>query len=142
MAVPMPIALPHDVVFAYGLYATGEVVEEKDYDKPDKPPKVDPETGKRAYSFSALDADPSVRGAAKSVKVTIYADVQPVLPAPADGSPFALVELEGLRVRPYVAEGPAGRDGKSRGRLAFSYRAAGVHAPKSAASSKAQTSAA
>ena len=116
MAVPLPIALPHDAVFAYGLYATGEVEEVKDYDKDGRPPKIDPETGLRAYAFPALDADPAVRGAAKSVKVTIYAPHQPVLPSPPPGSPFPLVELEGLTVRPYVAEG------MGRPRLAFSYR--------------------
>ena len=128
MAVPLPIALPHDTVFAHGLYATGEVEEVKDFDKEGRPPKIDPETGLRAYSFPALDADPAVRGAGKSVKITIYAPVQPVLPAPAANSPFALLELEGLTVRPYVAEG------MGRPRLAFSYRATGVKAAKPAAS--------
>lgn len=130
MAVPLPIAIPHDVVFPHGLYATGEVEEVLDFDKPGRPPKVDPETGLRAYAFPALDADPAARGASKAVKITIYAKVQPVLPAPTGGLPFALVELEGLTVRPYVSEGSKNMPA----RLAFSYRATGVKAVKGAGS--------
>ena len=84
----------------------------------------------------ALDADPTAKGAAKSIKITIYAKVHPVLPAAVPGSPFPLVELEGLTVRPYVAEG------FGRPRLAFSYRAAGVKAVKAGVTSRSAESAA
>lgn len=75
------------------------------------------------WAVPVIDGDESVRGAAKSVKVTLLAKVQPVPPEALPGLPFRPVEFDGLTVTPYVAEG------NGRPRVAYSLRASGMRAP-------------
>jgi hypothetical protein len=65
------------------------------------------------------------------VKVKIAAQVQPVLPSPAPGSPFTAVEFDGMTATPYVDSSRCSGDGKNRcaARLAYSFKATGVRAP-------------
>jgi hypothetical protein len=105
------IPIRNELMFAHGAYATTAVVPVLEFKdgKSTGRQKVDEETGKPVFSVTVLDADPSVTGPAKSVKVNIVADVQPVPPAPQDGFPFPLVEFEGLAVKPYAAMVMEGR---------------------------------
>jgi hypothetical protein len=76
-----------------------------------------------------IDADPEARQ--RMVKVKIAAQVQPVLPAPAPGSPFTAVEFDGMTATPYVDSSrcQAKDTGRCGARVAYSFKAAGVRAP-------------
>jgi hypothetical protein len=88
----------------------------------------DKHTGLPLWEVEVIDADPDARQ--RTVKVKVAAQVQPVLPAPAPGSPFTAVEFEGMTVTPYVDTGRCQGNGKKcGGRLAYSIRATGVRAP-------------
>ena len=65
------------------------------------------------------------------VKVKIAAQVQPVLPSPAPGSPFTPVEFDGMTATPYVdtSRCHAKDTGKCGARQAYSFKATGVRAP-------------
>lgn len=111
-------------VFPHGAYAVGPVEQANDFDRSTKDNKVQARdekgTGLPVWTVQVMDADPSVKGQAKTVTVKVAAERQPVLPD-AQGLPFVAVEFTGLTVTPYV-------DSKS-GRLAYSFRADGVQAP-------------
>ncbi|MBB2913159.1 hypothetical protein FHS43_004457 [Streptosporangium becharense] len=70
----------------------------------DRPvPARDKATGELMWSVPVMDADPSVKAAAKSVAVKVISPVEPVIPpAPPAmaGLPFVPVEFEGLTVTP------------------------------------------
>ena len=76
-----------------------------------------------------IDADPEARQ--RTVKVKIAAQVQPVLPSPAPGSPFTAVEFDGLTVTPYPDGSRCQGGGKNKcaARQAYSLKATGVRAP-------------
>jgi hypothetical protein len=74
-----------------------------------------------------LDADPEARKSSKTVTVKIPAKVQPVPPAKEGPFPFAMVVFEGLSALPYV------EDNGNFSKIAWSFRAAGMTAAKSAA---------
>ena len=78
----------------------------------------DKATGLPLWVVEVIDADASAR--ARTVKVKVAAQVQPVLPNGPAGSPFVPVEFTGLTVTPYVTQA---------GRLGYSLKAAGVRAP-------------
>ena len=61
----------------------------------------------------------------------IAAQVQPVLPSPAPGSPFTAVEFDGMTATPYVDSSRCSGDGKNKcaARQAYSFKATGVRAP-------------
>ena len=82
---------------------------------------MDKETGLLMWQAVALDADPDARKDVKTPTVKFVAPHQPVPPEAPAGMPFRPVEFEGLTVTPYVDE--------KRGRIAYSYRATGMHAP-------------
>jgi hypothetical protein len=72
--------------------------------------KVDEASGLRVWSVTVLDADDEVKGPAKSVKVQILAEHQPVPPPRPEGPfPYPMVEFEGMAVRPYCAQVMEGR---------------------------------
>jgi hypothetical protein len=83
-----------------------------------------PITGDLMWEVTVHDADPNVKGAAKSVKVKLSAPYQPVPPAAPNGYPFAPVEFQHMSVTPYVAEVMVGRH-----RVAYSLHALGMSAP-------------
>jgi hypothetical protein len=125
MAMLSAIPVAFGFVFPHGAYVKGGVDPVRDFDRSQGDRFVqasDKQTGTRLWQVEVIDADPESRG---SVKVKIMAEVQPVLPAAPGGLPFVPVEFDQLTVTPYVNNG---------GRLAYSFKASGVHAPKAGAS--------
>jgi len=91
--------------------------------------QVDKHTGLPLWVVEVIDADPEARQ--RTVKVKIAAQVQPVLPPPAPGSPFTAIEFDGMTVTPYVDASRCAGDGKRKcaARQAYSLKATGVRAP-------------
>jgi hypothetical protein len=115
-------------VFPQGLFAMG-VEQAMDFDERTgrRSPSSDKRTGELVWTVTCLDRDPEVRGT-REVKVKVLGPVCPELPAElVPGSGIRPVEFSGMTVTPYVSEN--GR----RARLAFSFRATGVHAQGKAA---------
>jgi hypothetical protein len=131
MALQGPIPVEFGAVFPAGAYAAGAIEMVRDFDRSSGDRVVqqnDKHTGLPLWVVEVIDADPDARQ--RTVKVKVAAQVQPVLPAPAPGSPFTAVEFEGMTVTPYVDTGRCQGNGKKcGGRLAYSIRATGVRAP-------------
>src|SRR6185437_11407782 len=111
-------------VFPHGFYAMG-VEQAMDYDERTgrRTPSKDKVSGDHVWDVVGIDRDPQSRD--KQVKVKVSAPVSPVLPGEiAPGTGLHAVEFTGITVTPYVVEGRGG----GRARLAFSYRASGMHA--------------
>jgi hypothetical protein len=128
MAIQGAIHIGHDGVFPHGCYVVGEVEPVRDFDRSTKEipvQAIDKETGVPVWQVDVVDADPDARE--KSVRVKILAPVQPVPPATAPGLPFRPVEFDNLTAMPYVATTSTGRS-----RLAWSFKATAMQAPKSA----------
>ncbi len=124
MAMLGPIPVDYGFVFPHGAFVRGGVEMVRDFDKSTKDNPVqarDKESGERVWQIEVIDADPEAKG---SVKVKLFGDVQPVPPAPSGGFPFAAVEFDGMTVTPYVDS--------NTNRLAYSFRAKGIRAPKGA----------
>jgi hypothetical protein len=122
MAMQGPIPVEFGFVFPHGAFIRGEVEAVRDFDKSSKENFVqakNKDTNEKVWQVEIIDADPDAKG---SIKVKLFGDVQPVPPAPSNGFPFAAVEFDGLTVTPYV-------DSKTN-RLAYSYRAKSMRAPK------------
>lgn len=127
MAMPRQIKIEFGEVFPHGAYAVSEVSQVKDFDKSSKDRPVyavDQDSGMSVWSVDVMDADPEARKSERQFTVKILAKVQPVLPDPLPGLPFHPVEFEGMTASPYIAtQGDYSR-------LAWSFRATGVRAPK------------
>ncbi len=114
-------------VFPQGcVFVPGSIAEAMDYDEKTKlrTPARDKLTGQRVYQVRVMDADDELGARSREVVVKILADVQPVPPV----GPFQPVEFENLQVTPYV-------DSKSN-RMAYSFRATGIVAPKTLAETR------
>jgi len=114
-------------VFPAGcVLVTGSITEAQDYDERSgrRSPAKEKVTGQRVWSCRVMDMDPELEGRSREVAVKILADVQPV---PPTGNLFEPVEFENLMVTPYAND---------KGRMAFSFRATAIVAPKGG---KAQT---
>jgi hypothetical protein len=121
MALQGPIPVEFGQVFPDGAYAAGgfEAVRDFDASKGDRfVQSKDKATGYPLWVVEVIDADAQARN--RTVKVKVAAEYQPVLPNGPSGSPFVPVEFTGLTVTPYVNQS---------GRLALSFKAAGVRAP-------------
>ena len=131
MAFQGPIQVDFGTVFPDGAYAAGGIEMVRDFERSSGDrvvQQVDKHTGLPLWVVEVIDADPAARQ--RTVKVKIAAQVQPVLPAPAPGSPFTAVEFDGMAVMPYVDGSRCDPDSKKcGGRLAYSLKAAGVRAP-------------
>ena len=132
MALQGPIPVDFGAVFPAGAYAAGAIEMVRDFDRSSGDRVVqqaDKHTGLPLWVVEVIDADPDARQ--RTVKVKIAAQVQPVLPSPAPGSPFTAVEFDGMTATPYVdASRCQGNDkGKCGGRVAYSFKATGVRAP-------------
>jgi len=134
MAMQGPIPVEFGAVFPDGAYAAGKIEMVRDFDRSSGDRTVqqtDKHTGLPLWVVEVIDADEQARQ--RTVKVKIAAQVQPVLPPPAPGSPFTPVEFEGLTATPYVDASRCQANGKGRdkcgARLAYSLRATGVRAP-------------
>ena len=100
MAISGPYAVDCGTLFPYGLALVGEITKALEYDA-DRPREEwrhdrDRDTGLPLWDCTLLDLDPE--SYEKTFSVRIAADVQPVAPAVAPGSPLQMVQLEGLRV--------------------------------------------
>ena len=120
--VPMADAFPH------GLFAMG-VQQATDYNEgKNSTPSRDKQTNELVWTVTCIDRDPEAR--VKEVKIKVLAPYSPELTEEImPGSGLRPVEFSGLTVTPYV------EDGRNRSRLAFSFRATGVHAPGKAPAS-------
>lgn len=131
MALQGPIPVEFGMVFPAGAYAAGKVEMVRDFDRSSGDrvvQQVDKQSGLPLWVVEVIDADEAARQ--RTVKVKVASPVQPVLPAPAAGSPFTAVEFEGLMVTPYVDTGRCQGNGKKcGGRQAYSLKATGVRAP-------------
>lgn len=123
-------------VFPHGLFALG-VEQAQDFNEKTRArvPAKDKQTGELVWTVSCIDRDPEARQ--KEVRVKVTAPYCPTLPEElVAGSGIRPVEFSGLTVTPYVEDGRGG----GRARLAFSFRATGVHAQgKAPAGSATQT---
>jgi hypothetical protein len=136
MALQGPIPVEFGAVFPDGAYAAGAIEMVRDYDRSTGDrvvQQIDKYTGLPLWVVEVIDADEAARQ--RTVKVKIVAQVQPVLPSPAPGSPFTPIEFDGLTVTPYVDASRCQRNGQGKGkdkcaaRQAYSLRATGVRAP-------------
>jgi hypothetical protein len=129
MAMPRRVKVDFAEAFPCGVFAVSEVTPLRDFDRStkDRPVQmVDEESGLLLWSVDVIDADPDARKADRQFSVRIGAKVSPVLPAALGGMPFRPVEFDGLTATPYVSQ-----QGDSRARLAWSFRASDLRAPKS-----------
>ena len=132
MAFLGPFPVEFGAVFPSGAYAAGGVEKVRDFDRSSGDrvvQQVDKHSGLPLWVVEVIDADPDARQ--RTVKVKIAAQVQPVLPAPAPGSPFTAVEFDGMTATPYVDASRCSGDGKNKcaARQAYSFKATGVRAP-------------
>ena len=133
MSMPRRIKVDFGEVFPHGAFAVSEVGPLRDFDRStrDAPVQaVDEESGLPIWTVDVLDADPEARKNDRQFSVRIAATVQPVLPEALPGAPFRPVSFIGLTATPYVSE-----NGMGRSRLAWSFRATGLDAPGTTASS-------
>src|SRR5262252_9771280 len=103
MALQGPIPVEFGAVFPDGAYAAGgfEMVRDFDRSQGDRVvQQTDKHTSLPLWVVEVIDADPEARQ--RTVKVKVAAQVQPVLPAPAPGSPFTAVEFDGMTATPWV----------------------------------------
>jgi hypothetical protein len=130
MALQGPIPIEFGMVFPAGAYAAGGIEMVRDFDRSSGDrvvQQVDKHSGLPLWVVEVIDADESARQ--RTVKVKLAAQVQPVLPPPAGGSPFTAVEFDGLTVTPYVDTGRCQGKNKCGARQAYSLKATGVRAP-------------
>jgi hypothetical protein len=128
MAIRGAIPMTNEDAFAYGTFMLGEVEPMRDFDRSTREQAVqavDRDTGELVWTVDVVDADPEARE--RTVRVKITAPVQPVPPETLPGVPFRPVEFEGLTATPYVTTTASGRS-----KLAWSFRATGMRAPKAA----------
>jgi hypothetical protein len=147
VAVPNVIKqpVPFDFVFPYGVLLLG-IEPAIDFDRRGRGDDQarDKETGERMWIAHVLDLDPVAGrfGRSKEHKVKMLAPVQPVPPPPAvEGYPPEF-ELTGVTITPYVdtqrcRPPEQGKTHQCRARLAWSIRATGLTAPKTAGKPKA-----
>jgi hypothetical protein len=127
MASNSRISVSFADAFPKGAFAVGAVEAVINFDASTKENRVqalDKESGLPLWSVDIYDADPESR--TKSAKVKIAARTEPALPDTQSGSPFRAVEFDGLSITPYIVTG-------ERPKIAYSYRATGLHAPARAA---------
>ncbi len=134
MAIARRFKISHHEVFPHGAYIVAPVAPVLDFDQSTRELKVqqvDKDTGELIWSIDVLDADPEAPRKSKTVSIKILGKVQPVPPSNESNSPFTPVEFDGLTALAYID------DNGNRPRIAWSYRAAGMHAPGKAGSTRA-----
>ena len=137
MAISGAIPMDPDDVFPHGCFVVGEVEPVKDFDRSTRETPVqavDKDTGMPLWRVDVIDADPNARE--KTVRVKITAPVQPVPPEAVPGLPFRPVVLEGLSILPWInrdrCKVEKGKPHRCGGQVAWTYRATGMRAPKTA----------
>jgi hypothetical protein len=132
MSLQGQISVQFGAVFPDGAYTAGGIEMVRDFDRSTADRLVqqaDKDTGLPLWVVEVIDAQETARQ--RTVKVKIAAQVQPVLPPPAPGSPFTAVEFDGMTATPWVDSSRCPGDGKHKcaARLAYSFKATGVRAP-------------
>jgi hypothetical protein len=130
MALQGQIPVQFGAVFPDGAYAAGSFEMVRDYDRstPDRPvQQADKDSGLPLWMVEVIDAQENARQ--RTVKVKVAAQVQPMLPPPAPGSPFTPVEFDGMTATPYVDSSRCQGNGRCGARVAYSFKATGVRAP-------------
>ena len=96
MVTPLPVTM--DQVLPHGAFVTGDVEPVRDFEAKGSSPvqKRDKATNLPMWQVSVHDPDPAAKGPAKSVKVVLLDERQPVPPPALDGLPFRPVEFEGM----------------------------------------------
>jgi hypothetical protein len=121
----IPVAF--EVAFPQGcVFVPGSIAPAMDFDERTKvrTPARDKVTGLEVFSCRVMDADEELGARSREVMVKVSSRVQPVAPVGA----FQPVEFEGMTVTPYVDQ--------KTGRLAYSYRATAIVAPKTIAETR------
>jgi hypothetical protein len=133
--IPTRFAVEFGDVFPVGAFVLGVEPSMAFSDNPGAPKQQerDKETGRLVWVVRALDANEEAARFGAEFKVKITADYQPVPPQKANGFPFAAVEFEGLTITPYA---------NNKRRIAHSFRASGMRAPRAARKSAAESQAA
>lgn len=129
MAIAKRLHVAHEDVFAHGAFVVSEVTQVLDFDASTREVKVqarDKDTGLPLWQVEVLDVDPEAPKKGRTVTVKFAAKVQPVPPEALPELPLRPVEFEGLSALPYVDTNG------NFSRIAWSFRAEGMHAPASA----------
>ena len=127
MALSRRLKVTHDEVFPFGAFLVGEVNQVVDFDRSTRETKyqqIDKDTGLPLWQIDVIDADPEAKRSAKTISIKFPAKVQPVPPANDSGSPFTPVVFEKMTALPYVESVT-----EEFSRIAWSFRAEGMHAP-------------
>lgn len=130
MAMPRRINVEFGDVFPHGAFVVSEIGPLRDFDKSSAGQQVqavDEDTGFPIWTLDVLDGDPEARKADRQISVRIPAKHCPVLPPVQPGTPFRPVEFSGMTATPYVMQ-----QGDARPRIAWSFRATDLAAPKAA----------
>ncbi len=131
MAIQGQIPVQFGAVFPDGAYAAGTIEMVRDFDRSTADrvvQQIDKVTQLPLWVVEVIDAQEDARQ--RTVKVKIAAQVQPVLPPPAPGSPFTAVEFDGMTATPYEDSSRCQGNGTRCGaRQAYSLKATGVRAP-------------
>jgi hypothetical protein len=125
VAIQGPIPLEFGQAFPDGVFAAGAFEPVRDFEKSQGDrfvQQLDKNTGLPMWAVEVIDADPLAR--ARTVKIKVLSNEQPVMPPAPGGAPFVAVEFTGLTVTPYVNQ--------STNRLAYSVKATGVRPAASA----------
>jgi hypothetical protein len=132
--------VPFDFAFNHGAIVKGLAPARDWYGKFGDGQARDEETGHRLWLALMEDLDPRAAQFGRDrAKVKIAASVQPVLPPPVDagGVTFIPAELTDLVLTPWVDDARCTNsknpNHKCRARLAWSMRASGLVAPRTAA---------
>jgi hypothetical protein len=133
MAIKQRMRVRQEDVFPAGVGVRGEVEKVEDFDairaakaenrEPGDVQVRDKESGLRVWEVRVIDFDEDAPKGQGDVVVKIAAEVQPVPPPRVEGLPFRPVEFEDLTVTGWID------DRGNRPKLAWSFRAAGMHAP-------------
>lgn len=120
--IPTRFAVEFAAVFPDGVFILGvePALEFQEDRNAPKRQERDRETNQLVWVVRALDANEEAARFGAEFKVKITAPQQPVPPAKTPGFPYAPAEFDGLTVTPYA---------NNKGRVAYSFRAAGMRAP-------------
>ena len=130
MAIAKRSQVRHEDVFGHGAFVVSAVSQVLDFDASTRENKVqarDKDTGLPLWQVEVLDVDPEAPKKGRTVTVKIADKVQPVPPESLPGLPLRPVVFEGLSALPYVET-----TGNNFSRIAWSFRAEGMHAPAAA----------
>jgi hypothetical protein len=127
--IPTRFAVEFAAVFPDGVFILGvePALEFQEDRNAPKRQERDRETNQLVWTVRALDANEDAARFGAEFKVKITAPQQPVPPAKMQGFPYAPAEFDGLTVTPYA---------NNKGRVAYSFRAAGMRAPGGAKSTR------